>query len=286
MLAPADADLLWTLGRQAGQALERARLLEETTRQAARSAFLLDAARLISAAGGVTDTAQRLAELAVPRLADICVIDLTTEHGLTRPAVRHGDPARQHLAEELRERHLPFRGGPHPSIRAMEEARTVWIREITDQWLAAVTRDEHHLRTARALELVGMVCVPLIAEGRVLGVVTLGADRRRGPFTAADVEVAEQLALQMSLVVDKAQRLELESRTSHTLQANLLPPAPPPVEGLSVAVRYVAASRGADVGGDFYDVVPLAGDQVALAVGDVVGHDITAAATMGQLRSG
>jgi serine/threonine-protein kinase RsbW len=240
---------------------------------------------LLSSARDVTETAERLAQLAVPRLADICAIDLATEHGLTRPAVRHGDPARGRLAAELQERHLPHRGARHPAVQAMELGRTVWIHPVTDRFLAETASDDQHLAIARALELESLVCVPLLAEGRALGVLTLGADRRRGPFTAADVDVAEQLALQVSQVVDKAQRFEQETRTSHTLQANLLPPAPPPVPGLAVAVRYLAASRGADVGGDFYDVVPLPGDQVALAVGDVVGHDITAAAVMGQLRS-
>ncbi|MGY1813389.1 SpoIIE family protein phosphatase [Blastococcus sp. SYSU D00820] len=284
-LAPADADLLWTIGRQAGQTLERVRLHEETARQAARSAFLLDAARLMAAAAGVRETVERLADLAVPRLADLCVIDLTDEHGPTRPAARHADPARAAVAEELRDMHLPTTGGPHPALEALTTGRTVVVPEVTDEWLASVTRDERHLALARELGLRSVVCVPLVADGRPLGVITLCADARRGTFSTADVDVAEQLALQVSQVVDKAQRLELETRTSHTLQANLLPPSPPRVEGLSVAVRYVAATRGADVGGDFYDVVPLAADQVGLAVGDVVGHDITAAATMGQLRS-
>jgi serine/threonine-protein kinase RsbW len=284
-LVKADADLLATVGRQAGQAVERVRLYEETARAAERSTFLLDAARLMASAGDVPETAERLAELTVPRLADVCVIDLVSEHGLTRHAARHGDPSRRVLAAELQERHLPHTWAPHPAVQALELGRTVWIREVTDDWLAEMTTDERHLEVARALELVSMVCVPLLADGRTLGVLTLGTDRRRGPFSPADVEVAEQLALQVSQVVDKAQRLEQETRTSHTLQANLLPPAPPPVPGLAAAVRYLPASRGADVGGDFYDVVPLPGGQVALAVGDVVGHDITAAAVMGQLRS-
>ena len=114
---------------------------------------------------------------------------------------------------------------------------------------------------------------------------TIAADARRGPFTVADVEVAEQLALQLGLVVARAQRFDLAVRTSHALQDNLLPPAPPSLEGLAIAVRYLPATHGIDVGGDFYDVVQLPGAEVGLAVGDVVGHDITAAATMGQLRS-
>jgi PAS domain S-box-containing protein len=284
-LPQAELDLLATMGRQAGQALERVGLYEETARQAERSAFLLDAARLMASAQDVAETAERLAELAVPRLADLCVIDLVTEHGLVRPAARHGDPRRRRLVDELQERRLPVRDPTHPSVQAMEQGRTVWVRGVTDAWLAEVTGDERHLEIARALRLADLVCVPLTAEGRTVGVLTLGTDRRRGSFTPADVEVAEQLALQVSQVVDKGQRFELETRTSHTLQANLLPPAPPPVPGLRVAVRYLAASLGADVGGDFYDVVPLPGDQVALAVGDVVGHDIAAAAVMGQLRS-
>ena len=285
-LAAADAELLRTLGRQAGQALERVWLYEETARQAARSAFLLDAARLMSAAAGVSETVERLALLAVPRLADLCLIDLMTEHGWTRPAARHADPARQQLADRLRDVHLPSSGGAHPGVQAADGGRTVWVREVTDAWITRIAQDDRHLAVLRQLELTGLVAVPLMAEGRLLGVLTLGSSRQRGPFTAADVEVAEQLALQVSQVVEKAQRLELETRTSHTLQANLLPPAPPPVPGLAAAVRYMTASQGADVGGDFYDVVPLPADgSVALAVGDVVGHDITAAAVMGQLRS-
>lgn len=284
-LPPGDVDMLETLGRQAGQALERARLQEETTGQAERSAFLLHAARLMAGATEVVDTVERLAELAVPRLADVCVLDLVTEHGARRMAARHGDPARQHLVDELRQWAPPVRELPYPAQRALAEGRAQWFPAVDDDWLATVVRDPEELRAVRALELASIVAVPLVAEGRALGVLTLSADRRRGPFSAGDVEVAERLAQQVSLVMAKAQRYEFEVRTSHTLQATLLPPAPPEVPGVAVAVRYLAANRGAEIGGDFYDVAPLADGQVAIAVGDVVGHDITAAATMGQLRS-
>jgi serine/threonine-protein kinase RsbW len=281
----AEVELLWTLGRQAGQALERARLHEETARQAHRAAFLLDAARLLAGAADVTETVERLAELAVESLADLCVIDLVTEQGLTRAAVRHRDPALQPLAEELRERHLGARRGPHPSVQAVREGGTQWVRSLDEDFIRSAAVDERQAEVALALDLVSIVAVPLIADGRRLGVVSLCADRQRGGFTEADVEVAEQLGLQVSLVVAKAQRYETDVRTSHTLQANLLPPAPPALAGISTAVRYLAASYGVEVGGDFYDVVELPNGHVALAVGDVVGHDITAAATMGQLNS-
>ncbi|MDP5183553.1 SpoIIE family protein phosphatase [Blastococcus sp. BMG 814] len=286
-LTPAEVDLLWTLGRQAGQALERVRLHEQTRQQGERAAFLLEAARLMSEARDVTETVHRLAGLVVSRLADVCVIDMVTEHGLHQPVARHRDPDRQAVLDRLRGSHPPARSPMHPSVRALREGRTQWIRDLEEARavLDAVAPDDAFREAVGHLELVGVVGVPMIVDGRRLGVVTFGADRHRAPFTAADVEVAEQLALQLSQVVDKALRLEFEERTSHTLQASLLPPSPPVIPGLTTAVRYLAATRGVDVGGDFYDVVRLPGDQVGLTVGDVVGHDITAAATMGQLRS-
>jgi PAS domain S-box-containing protein len=283
--SPADVELLWTLGRQAGQALERARLYEETARQAERSAFLLEAARLLASAADVAETVERLATLAVDRLADLCAIDLATEQGVERVVVRHRDPAFQQVADELRQRQLAQRRSPHPAQQALHKRRTVWLPALEDELLEQITVDDRHLEIVRDLQLVSMISVPFVVEGRPLGVITLAADAQRGRFTAADVEVAEQLGLQVGLVLAKAQRYELDVRTSHTLQANLLPPDPPEVAGLRMAVRYLAATHGVEVGGDFYDVVRLSDEQIALAVGDVVGHDITAAATMGQLNS-
>ena len=84
-LEVAQVDLMRTIGQQAGQALERARLHEQTVRQAERAAFLLDAARLLAGAVDVSDTVEKMAALAVDRLADLCVVDLETEQGLLRP---------------------------------------------------------------------------------------------------------------------------------------------------------------------------------------------------------
>ncbi|TFV47787.1 SpoIIE family protein phosphatase [Blastococcus sp. TF02A_35] len=284
-MAATEIDLLYTLGRQAGQALERVRLHAETLRQAERLGFLLDAARLMADAVDVEEMVTRLAELTVSRLADVCVIDLVGEQGTPRQVARHRDPALQPLVERLRERQLLGQAAGHPALRALREGRTQWTRDSDDIDVTAMTLDEAQLATVRELGLAGVVSVPMSIDGRRLGVISVVADRHRPPFTAADVEVAEQLALQVSQVVDKAQRFELEQQTSHTLQESLLPADPPAVPGLRTAVRYVAATQGVAVGGDFYDVVALPGGLLGLAVGDVVGHDITAAATMGQLRS-
>ena len=112
--------------------------------------------------------------------------------------------------------------------------------------------------------------------------VSAGSGRRFGP---ADLQLTEELAGRVALVVAKARRYERELRTSHTLQASLLPASLPRVAGLALAVRYLPGTRGAEVGGDFYDAVCCSNGSLSMVVGDVSGHDVKAAATMGQLRT-
>jgi serine/threonine-protein kinase RsbW len=140
-----EVDLLWTLGRQAGQALERAQLHEETARQGERSAFLLDAARLLAGAAGVEEMVERLAGLAVSGLADVCLIDLMTEHGARRVAARHGDPVRQHLVDELRQWAPPARELPYPARQALAQRRTQWFPAVDPGWLETAVRDPREL---------------------------------------------------------------------------------------------------------------------------------------------
>jgi serine/threonine-protein kinase RsbW len=156
---------------------------------------------------------------------------------------------------------------------------------VDADWLRRVTRDERHLDLALRAGFAGYIAVPLMAEDRVLGVITLASGADREPFSYEDAELATELARQVALLAARAERFDVEYRASHALQAALLPPPPPPIPGLATGVRYLPASRWAEVGGDFYDVLPLADGSVAFAVGDVVGHDLTAAATMGQIRS-
>ena len=239
----ADADLLRTLGRQAGQALERVWLYEETARQAARSAFLLDAARLMSRPrgrgrdGGAAGPARR--PPAGRPLRD-------------RPGdrARLGPPGRPARRPRAPAPGRPAAGGAPAARRGRAPERAGRGRRahgvgagVTDAWLARIAQDERHLAVAPGAGADRAGRRPADGRRPAARRADPGLRPARGPFTAADVEVAEQLALQVSQVVDKAQRLELETRTSHTLQANLLPPAPPPVPGLAVAVRYVAASR-------------------------------------------
>ena len=127
--------------------------------------------------------------------------------------------------------------------------------------------------------------VPLrLRDEQVLGTVTLvsaGSGRR---FSEKDLGLAEQLAKQVSSVVSRARAYDRERRISHELQRNMLPDAIPTIDGWDIAARYRPAAVGVEVGGDWYDVVPITDQLVALVVGDVEGHDLEAAKIMSRLR--
>jgi serine phosphatase RsbU (regulator of sigma subunit) len=127
--------------------------------------------------------------------------------------------------------------------------------------------------------------VPFTARDTVLGVVVFVRTDNAAPFCQADLELAEGLAERAALILDNARRYSREHAASHALQRNLLPHRLDGRKAVEIATRYLRSGRRGGVGGDWYDAIPLPGDRVALVVGDVVGHGISAAATMGQLRT-
>jgi serine/threonine-protein kinase RsbW len=115
-----------------------------------------------------------------------------------------------------------------------------------------------------------------------LTLVSAGSGRR---FGESDLALAEELAGHAAAVIDRARRHDREREAAHTLQRSLLPDELPLVAGVASAARYLPGTEGAEVGGDWYDVIPLAHGAVGVAIGDVAGHDMGAAAEMGQLRN-
>lgn len=127
--------------------------------------------------------------------------------------------------------------------------------------------------------------LPLASRGEVLGSVAFTRTPPRHPFTDQDRTLAEELVSRAAAWIDNARRYTREHATALTLQRSLLPQALPQVTAVDVAHRYLPAVGRRGVGGDWYDVVPLSGARVGLVVGDVVGHGLNAAATMGRLRT-
>jgi FixJ family two-component response regulator/anti-sigma regulatory factor (Ser/Thr protein kinase) len=127
--------------------------------------------------------------------------------------------------------------------------------------------------------------VPLLADDRIIGVMHVGTTEPR-EFSAEDSVVLQLAADRAGRAIERARRFEQEHETAVTLQRSLLPDRLPDVPGLALAARYLPGAAGTEVGGDWYDVIPLADGRVGIAMGDVVGRGIPAASLMGQLRNG
>ncbi|MEU5344916.1 SpoIIE family protein phosphatase [Streptomyces sp. NPDC020766] len=130
-----------------------------------------------------------------------------------------------------------------------------------------------------------LIIAPLHGRRHVMGTVVLLRRPDRSPFTRDDLLVASQLATHTAIGVQKAVMYGHEASVADTLQHTMLPSSLPEPTGIRLASRYLPASKTAQVGGDWYDAIPLPGNRVALIVGDVMGHSMTSAAIMGQLRT-
>lgn len=281
---PAEEEFLDILADACAQALDRVAALEAAATQSARLAFLADAATELASSLDYQLTLSRVAQLAVPTFADWCAIDVVDDGRLRRVAVAHVDPAKVRFAHELAARYPPDPDAANGAWHVMRTGRSELIAEITDELLVAAAVDEEHLAIARSLQLRSAVTVPLIARGRVMGVITwvvAESDRR---YRTQDLALAEDLARQAAVALDNA---DLHSQTlaaAVRLQQAVLPETLPVPSGWDLAHYYSPAGR-TDVGGDFYDVIELGDDRLVLYVGDVMGRGVHAAAAMAQMRA-
>ncbi|MEV5278364.1 ATP-binding SpoIIE family protein phosphatase [Streptomyces sp. NPDC051994] len=129
------------------------------------------------------------------------------------------------------------------------------------------------------------ILAPLRGRRRVIGAAVFVRGPERPAFEANDLLVAAQLATHTALGIDKAVLYGREAYIADELQRTMLPDSLPQPTGVRLASRYLPAAETARVGGDWYDAIPLPGSRVALVVGDVMGHSMTSAAIMGQLRT-
>ncbi len=143
--------------------------------------------------------------------------------------------------------------------------------------------DELPHRALREMGLVSLIGAPLLARGRLTGVIQVGSAIRR--LTDEDLALLRLAADRVALAIDHVQLYEREHRIAETLQRSLLPERLPQLPGLGVAARYRPAAAEAEVGGDWYDVIPIQGGRVGLVMGDVAGKGLAAASMVGRLRS-
>jgi PAS domain S-box-containing protein len=264
---------------------ERRQLLVQLERSHRRQNFLLSANRALAGAHGFHDAVRKLAEVAVPTLGDICLIDVLDSDGvLKRMAARHADPSFQALTDELGS-HAPDLEGSHPAALAVRKGESQWSSDMGEQFMRSTTQNEDHYQLTRSLGFQSFVSVPLLTDDEAIGALTLVTAGSGRPIGREELLLAEELASQVAAVIKRAQAFDEQSTIARHLQSSLLPQRLDRIPGINVAVRYVTGDRGAEVGGDFYDVIPLPKSHVAFVIGDVEGHDMTAATVMGQLRS-
>jgi hypothetical protein len=279
------------------------REVTELARSQRRLALVDEASARIGTTLDITRTAEELLEVAIRRLADVGAVDLLA-------TVIDGDhPAPQACGEKM---HLQRVAVQWPADRPAppEYLRYAWAetdpaglyhQSLVDgapvylPAFGAMTREQlravdsatglGRMLAARAAGAHSVMVLPLTARGAIMGIVVLYRLAHSRPFTPTDLALARDLVACAAISVDNARNYTRERATALELQAGLLPRAIPAVPGLQLACRYVPAQTAAQVGGDWFDVIALPRGRCAVIVGDVTGHDIRAAAAMGQLRT-
>ena len=279
-----ELEFLSTLGNACAHALERIRAQQDAADRALKLEFLAGASVELASSMDYRTTLANVARLAVPALADWCAVSILDD-GVLRPlAVAHVDPAKVALAEDLERRSPPdpdaTTGGPNVVRTGVSEL----YPEITDELLVAAARDPEHLALCRELQLHSALIVPLISQTRVLGTLTMISAESGRRYGAEDLALAEDVARRAAVAIDHAALHTQTLESALRLQRLLLPVIPTSLPGYHVAAQYHAAGH-TDVGGDFYDAMALPGGRVAVAVGDVMGRGVAAAAAMAQVRA-
>ena len=175
---------------------------QQRAERAAR--FLADAGTTLAALVDPQSTLQQVARLAVPALADWCLVDLADVDGQPRRvAVAHADPARDAQLRELG-RHAPRADAPHGAGRVLRTGQPELVREVTDEMIEAVVRDADHLAALRSLGMRSFLCVPLPGRGRAVGAVSFVAAESGRRYDEQDLAVAEELGRRAGVALENA----------------------------------------------------------------------------------
>ncbi|POX47398.1 PAS sensor protein [Streptomyces sp. Ru71] len=263
-----------------------------------RLAVIADASARIGTTLELDRTAHELADVAVPELADVAAVDLLdavvegrrTSLGPAESAVIRALAVQAKDAPEaLRAADPPGQIARYAPDRLVTEcvrtARPVMVERVRPEDLPRIARSAEAAELLAAAGVHSYLAVPLIARGEVLGALDLKRIRNPLPFGRDDLLLARELAARAAVQIDNARWYQNARNTALTLQRSLLPSHPRLTGGLEVASRYQPAGATSEVGGDWFDVIPLEDGKTALVVGDVMGSGINAAATMGRLRT-
>ncbi|HEY1703520.1 MAG TPA: SpoIIE family protein phosphatase [Trebonia sp.] len=240
-------------------------------------------------------TLRQVASILVPQFADHCFIDLFSGDKLIRRAqtnVSGWEPQPGTWAEVGSAIDYP---PGHFMQQAMARMETIVVPDVNAEYYPAPS--EESMSASDEVGIISVLASPLYARGQLLGVISLAlsrlTDREDPHYDLTDGDLIGAIAGRIAVAIDNAMLFEAERQTALAFQKSLLPDSAPELDGLEVAFRYVPAkpleTQGqgiqTQVGGDWYDIIPLAAGRVGLVIGDVEGRGPRAAATMGQVRA-
>ena len=228
-------------------------------------------------------TLQKISRLAVPELADWCLVDLVDEEGVAgQAASAHADPEKEGLLREISERRGFGEDDPGSTARVLRTGRPVLVPEVSADALEEM-EDGERCRIIRELEPRSIIAVPLLARGRTLGAMTLVSSDPGRRYDEEDLSLAENLAYRCAQAVDNARLYRERSFIARTLQQSILPRLPE-APGLEVGTEYLPMGEENEVGGDFYDLIEVKDGACLAVIGDVRGKGPVAAAVTALAR--
>jgi hypothetical protein len=253
--------------------------LTEVKRAELAQRLLAEAGQALGASLDYEQSLERVAELAVPGLADWCAVAMRADDGrLELVAVAHTDPELREQGREVARDLAADLGERATTAAAFARRRPRVIPELDDALLARAGIVGELAERVRGLGLGPLVIAPLAAPGQPpLGVLVLAMAGPGRGFDQSDVSLAGELGHRVAIAVASARLYRERSLIASTLQRSLLPPELPDIPGFRLAGSYQAAGEQNDVGGDFYDAFEVPGGWVVL-VGDVAGRGPEAAA--------
>ncbi|GHE79310.1 hypothetical protein GCM10014715_38100 [Streptomyces spiralis] len=277
---------------------ERHRAATEADRARRRLALIADAAARVGTTLEVEQTAHELAKVAVPVLADVAAVDVLDavlafrrtggpHEGpeLFRALAMVSDHPTEATAAADKVGGLAAYGPDRLITRCVHTGQPVIVAHTGEEELQRIARDPDAAEAFARAGVHSYLAVPLIAHNEVLGAFDLLRIDNPLPFDEDDAILAGELAARAAVAIDNARWHQSVRNSAETLQRSLLPGRHPRLVGLNVASHYQPAQASCEIGGDWYDIVPLDGDKTALVVGDVMGNGIDAAAAMGRLRT-
>jgi PAS domain S-box-containing protein len=255
-------------------------------RQAAREReFLLHASEILAQPLDLDTMLEAIASFTIPETADWCQIDLRTDEGRIKTvAIAHRDADKDRIAQQFVGRiHLnteSANGSPYVFRTGMAQLIKVVAPGIVD----TAVGDEQEARVYLELGVHSSLCVPLLAEGQTLGVLSVQYGSSLRQYAEDDIPMLEELGRRAGLAIHKARLFEREHRAAESFQEASLPATLPEVPGLRLDAFYAPGRAEAQVGGDWYDALRLVDGRVVVSIGDVAGSGLQAAVTMGNMR--